>query len=81
MPGNTDTYRRLALYLTMDTGTLALFRRNRVTNAPPASGATPTAEIMQKRAHTHLGRIAGLDLIGVDRINSDRILVIVNRPC
>lgn len=80
MPRNTNAYRRLAIYLTMDTGTLVLFRHNRATKRPACIwGDTPTPEIMKERAYTYLGKIIGLDLTDVDWINSDRVLAAVNR--
>ncbi|HVK23030.1 MAG TPA: hypothetical protein VM677_16855 [Actinokineospora sp.] len=74
-------YRRLGIFLTMDFGTIVLFRHNFHTKRQTCIWADgPSIGQMRAQADTYLGKIVGLDLTDVDWARSEVLLQAVNRP-
>lgn len=74
-------FHRLSLFLSMDFSVVVLFRHNfRANHMTCIWSGGPSADVMRRKAETYVGRIPGLDLTGVEWINSEVLLTAVNRP-
>lgn len=74
-------FHRLSIFLSMDFSVVVLFRHNfRAKQMTCIWSGGPSAEAMRRQAQSYVGRIPGLDLTGVEWVNSDVLLTAVNRP-
>lgn len=74
-------FHRLSIFLSMDFSVVVLFRHNFRTNQLTCIWAGgPSTDVMRRQAETYVGRIPGLDLSGVEWVNSEVLLSAVNRP-
>lgn len=74
-------FRRLSVFLSMDFGVVVLFRFNLDTRRYTCIwGDMPVPEDMEGQAQKYVGKINGLNLAGVEWVNSDVLLNAVNRP-
>ncbi|MBC6451639.1 hypothetical protein [Actinokineospora xionganensis] len=74
-------FHRLSILLSMDFSVVVLFRHNfRANHMTCIWAGGPSPDTMRRQAETYVGRIPGLDLTGVEWVNSAVLLNAVNRP-